>query len=994
MAKGAFNTLYRKLNAQQKRAVDAIEGPVMVIAGPGTGKTQILTLRIANILRLTDTPPEAILALTFTESAAATCRRRLVDIVGTPGYRVQIHTFHSYANEVIRRFPDAFPRIVGSRSLSSVERIAILQRLVDKTALNILRPFGNTYFYVSAIAQKISELKREHITPDDFATLVQQRLEAFRAIPDLYHVKGVHKGSMRGKYVQLQKRLHRDEELLILYRAYEAALAKEHVYDYEDMLLEVIRALRNDPELLLTLQEEAQYVLADEHQDVNESQNQLLDLLVSFHDHPNIFVVGDEKQAIFRFQGASLDNFLFFKKRFPDAILIALTANYRSVQSILDTAHALISYTPAGMGKHQALLSKHAGTAAEAVEVYACDRPQDECLFVAKDIKQKLAEGVDPRDIAVIYRVNRDAEAVLSALVSEGVPSMVASEQNALANLSIKKLLSILSAIVLYGKDDALIPVLHIDFLHLNTLDVARFIYHRKRDLFGALANAPLLRNMGIQEIEPFIALGKKLHRWKRLAHNEGLLKTLNAVAEESGFIAALLTSSYPEEKLAYMRAVFAEAALLCRNDRHASLESFLKHVALLEEYNLSLSIPMSSGDRPAVRLMTAHRAKGQEFAYVYIIHANDGHWGNRHEHLLFSPLQSTTAENDTDDERRLFYVALTRAKQHIVITYAQESETGTQFLPTQFIQEMNLSTAAQYVPIARPSLPETKPISSEYLDRAFVQELFFKQGLSATAVNNYLECPWRYFYRNLLRVPEAPEKELEYGTAVHAALYQFFEQWKEGINPGTRGLIRLFTRALRTTLLPASILPTIEEKGKRALRTYYQQGHARWNRSIFNEYSLTVLLPMTDMGTLPNLRLRGDIDKISITPEGAVYIHDYKTGKPKTRGQIFGKEDVLLWGPYKRQLIFYKVLLDYSATSRTPFGPAEEGIIEFIEPDEQNRSISVSVPLSIEDSQALLQLLQDIAQEIIDLSFMEKGCNKKDCRYCALRTFITPLLG
>src|SRR6185503_6229928 len=324
----------------------------------------------------TDTPPEAILALTFTESAAAACRRRLVDIVGTPGYRVQVHTFHSYANEIIQRFPDSFPRIVGSRPLSSVERIALLQQLVDKTPLEILRPFGNIYFYISAISQKISELKREHITPEAFQKALKKNVKAFDAIHDLYHTKGPYKGMMQGKYVQTDKRFKRDVELLELYRAYEAALMEQHVYDYEDMLLEVIRALRHDTDLLLTLQEEAQYVLADEHQDVNESQNQLLELLVSFHDHPNIFVVGDEKQAIYRFQGASLDNFLYFKNRFPDAVLIALKNNYRSTQPILDASHTLISHTEKSV--HIPLISQDK-TAAQKISLHVVDRPSDEC---------------------------------------------------------------------------------------------------------------------------------------------------------------------------------------------------------------------------------------------------------------------------------------------------------------------------------------------------------------------------------------------------------------------------------------------------------------------------------------------------------------------------------------------------------------------------------------------------------------------------------------
>src|SRR3989344_2490268 len=337
-----FDELYKKLNKEQREAVDAIEGPVMVIAGPGTGKTQILTLRIANILRKTDVPLDAILALTFTEAGESAMRKRLVSTIGSPAYRVGIFTFHSFCNDIIKRFPEEFPRIIGSTNVSDIDKIVIIKDLIEKTPLKLLRPYGDTFYYLHPTRQKISELKRENISPNEFSRLAAEKDKELKNVPDLLHKKGAYKGKMKGKYETMQKSIEKNKELLKLYVAYEKVLAERKLYDYEDMILEVIRSLEKKEDFRLRLQEEYQYVLADEHQDANNAQNKLLELLVSFHQNPNLFIVGDEKQAIYRFQGASLENFLYFQKKYKGARVIELVENYRSTQTILDAAYSIM----------------------------------------------------------------------------------------------------------------------------------------------------------------------------------------------------------------------------------------------------------------------------------------------------------------------------------------------------------------------------------------------------------------------------------------------------------------------------------------------------------------------------------------------------------------------------------------------------------------------------------------------------------------------------
>src|SRR3989344_1218016 len=361
----SFDQAYKKLNSAQREAVDIIEGPVMVIAGPGTGKTQILTLRIANILRQTDASPDSILALTFTNSGVHAMRERLVEMLGSAAYRVRLNTFHTFCNELIHDFPEEFPRIVGSHSASRVDQIRLLEEVISQSDVNLLRPYGEPFYHLFAVMSEIERLKKENLNPDDFDKFLSKLSETD------------------------EKKTQKNRELAILYRAYETALRRAKLYDFADMIMEVARTLVRDKIFLLQLQERYQYILADEHQDANQSQNQLLELLSNFHPNPNLFIVGDEKQAIFQFQGASLDNFLYFKKLYPKALLVNLEENYRSQQGILDASHSLIEKNVAPEAFVRVKLKSNSQHKPAAVTVHGFRTEDLEHFFIASDIKKK-----------------------------------------------------------------------------------------------------------------------------------------------------------------------------------------------------------------------------------------------------------------------------------------------------------------------------------------------------------------------------------------------------------------------------------------------------------------------------------------------------------------------------------------------------------------------------------------------------------------------------
>ncbi len=989
-----FNELYSKLNSAQKEAVDTIDGPVMVVAGPGTGKTQILTLRIANILRRTDTEPENILALTFTESGAVSMRRRLMDIVGSPAYSVEIHTFHGFCNDIIRSYPEEFPRIVGSQNITEVDQIRITESLIESLPLKELKPFGDTFYYLRPILSNINALKREGINPDEFSEIMKREREEFELRDDIYHKKGFHAGKMKGDYQKIFKNIRKNEEFCLVFSGYQKELARKKYYDYTDMIVEVYGALRRNNDLLLALQEKHQYILVDEHQDTNNAQNKILELLASYYENPNIFVVGDEKQAIFRFQGASLENFLYFKKRYPNAKLIALQENYRSTQSILDSAHSLI----AGEKKLSAKTSHHD----KRISLFSCAFPELEYFFLAEDISRKIyEEKTSPHEIAVLYRDNKDAIPVAEMFEKYGIPFAVESDQDVLRDRDIRKLVLIFRAIEHFGSDDILAEALHIDFLSVPPIDVYSLIGYATRErlpIADVIRFPDILSSLKLESPETIGNFYRKLSSWKTQSKNSEITVFFENVVRDSGFLSHILSLPNAVEKMDMLIALFDEVRSLAEVHRGLSLGDLLKYVEMLEEHRVMIA---KKGERriiSQVRCMTAHRAKGLEFEHVYIINAYDGHWGNkkRPDYLplparAFSLFGENYVRDENDDERRLFYVALTRAKKEVAISYARANSLGRELLPSRFvseiqknlIEEKDMSFFEKKYEGEKTSLFALRKVSGvDIRNTEFVKDAFMKNGLSVTGLNNYLTCPWRYFYTNLLRIPKAKTKHQMYGTAVHATLRDFFEEMKER-EVGKEFILGKLEFYMNREPFSERDFAESLEKGRVSLGGYYDAYAGKWNLRTLNEFDIR------GVALSPEIRLTGKIDKMEIINEkGDVNVVDYKTGKPKSRSVIEGTtpslKDDLSAGGIKRQLAFYKILLDlYKEGEKFRMVSGE---IDFVEPNDKGIYKKERYDISPKEEENVRSLIFKVSDEILNLSFWNSFCDEEKCEFCELR--------
>ena len=987
MAMKKFEEEYKRLNPNQKKAVDAVEGTVMVVAGPGTGKTQILSLRIANILKRTDTEPENILALTYTNAGVFSMRKRLVEIIGATAYRVNIFTFHSFCEALVNEYGEEYQKIVGAKLISSVEQLQIIEQIIEEGEFDKLRPWGKVSFYVNSLPAVLGDLKKEGLTAEDLKVKLAEQEKKLSQVEDLYHLKGKWQGRMKEKYKKEEENIKKNKEVAIFYEEYEKRLRANKLYDYDDVILETISALENNPNFLLALQEKYQYILVDEHQDTNNSQNKILELLTNYFERPNLFIVGDEKQAIYRFQGASLENFTFFQDKYQDVLLVNLLENYRSTQKILDSALSL-------MRNNQETTDLKAVVGGKGVDlsVHSFSEKYFEQQFLAEDIQKKITAGTVANEIAIFYRNNDEAWEVAQALERAGVPVVIESKQNLLADADILKIVLLMKAVNGLGDNTLLGKMLFVDFLEIDSLDIYKlllFSQKQKIGLFDCLKSEKFLEEAGVGDKNKLLELYKKLERWKKTAMNQDVVTCLEEIVYQSGYFDFIMQAGDSANKLSKLNKLFDEVKKFAQTRSEVRLSDFVKHLELLENYHLSIETK-SNHLIEGVRLMTAHGAKGLEFDVVYIINAVDKHWSNKKPKNLFNlPLYKKQDEPNLEDDRRLFFVALTRARQAVIITYAKQTDDGKQHLPTQFLEEIDKKFIKEIVMEDWESdflknktkfAKKTKIENANLKNREYLNRLFLQRGLNATALNHYLKCPWEYFFKSLLKIPTAYNKNMAYGSVIHNTLEEFFEKVRKGEKISQKILLDIFRKNAERGFLLETDKREALKKGEQALAGYYDRYHLDWQKEILNEFNVKNILFEIDSGQ--EILLSGKLDRIELSEGKQVKVVDYKTGRIKTKGELEGKNKNAD-GDYKRQLVFYKLLLDKYNNGQYQITTGE---INFIEPDDKGQYQKEVFEISEAEVQELEETIKRVSQEILELAFWNKRCDKKDCEFCRLR--------
>lgn len=1015
-----FTEEYNRLNEQQRRAVDRTDGPVMVIAGPGTGKTQILSARIGKILLSEGgVEPFNILCLTYTDAGAVAMRRRLVQFIGPDAYRVQLSTFHAFCNEVIQDNLGAFEK-TALDPLSDLERIELMKELIDGFGKDhpLKRYRGEVYFEIGPLTKLFSMMKQEGWTGDFICKKIDEYMADLQYRDDYIckrATKEYKKGDVRWDKIEEQKeRMEKLRAACNEAKKFAELMRSRNRYDFDDMIGWVIDAFQTDENLLRTYQEKYQYILVDEYQDTSGSQNKIVNLLINYWDKPNVFVVGDDDQSIYRFQGANVENMLQFAEGFQkDLLTVVLVNNYRSTQAILDVSKTLIDNNDERLVKQIEGLSKdlvssrvHEFTSSEAQRptIFEYNNVREEMIGTVLMIEDLLHKNVPGNEIGVIYRENKYGEDLAAYLRLKKIPYFSKRSLNILDQPLIKQLLLVLDYLraehdTPYGGDEMLFEILHFQWFDIPAIEIAKASMRVAELQYKGLRTS--LRAWLCEEATaPQKTLfDTGLH--KGLKEASGIMESLigavpnhtvqtllEKIVREAGFLSHIIHHEEKAKLMQFLTGFYDHLKEETRRNPALTLDAFLNRLDLMRKEGIVLPFNESSGTEKGVNLMTAHGSKGLEFEHVFFVNNTSAVWEKKRKpysgysfpDTLFS---SSAKGNDTEELRRLFYVALTRAKKHLHISYPNYTNDKKNLEPSMFLaeiqQEHDLPRIKQSIDEAvmtefavlqfKKEAPEVAHIDDDIVDR-IVQNF----SMNASALNAYLKCPLGFYYQYIVRIPSPRNEAMAFGSAVHYALESLFNRMKKAeVFPLLDDFLQDFSWHMHRhrESFTKEQFNRRKEYGLEILKNYYNTYITRWNKVVLVELNVRAV-------QLDGIPMKGKIDKIEFNGKEATVV-DYKTGDPDKAADKFarpGKEPH--GGDYWRQAIFYKILLDLYPKEWT----VNSVEFDFIEPDKKKGYRKEAMSISTIDIDLVIGQIKETYAKIQGRQFY-KGCGKDDCHWC-----------
>jgi len=1025
-----FKEEYERLNENQRRAVDTIEGPVMVIAGPGTGKTQILAARIGKILLDTDTLPDNILCLTYTDAGTIAMRRRLVTFIGADAYKVNIHTFHSFCNDVIQDNLYLFDKH-SLDAISELENIQLFKKLIDDFPKNhaLKRYRGDVYFEINNLRNLFSAMKREGWQP----AFINQKIDEYLLdLPNrdnsIYKTSRAgkwNKGEFKSSFYDEKERIEKLRSAANEFDNYQELMRKKNRYDFDDMINWVIKVFEENNNVLSNYQEKYQYILVDEYQDTSGTQNRLVQLLISYWDKPNVFVVGDDDQSIFRFQGANVENMLEFANVYiKDLMTVVLTNNYRSTQPILDISKTLINRNEERLIKQMEGLSKDLVASHEEIMLLTHTPIINEYVSIKAEMADTtykvasiLEQDVTPGQIAVIYRENKYGEELAKYLRIKNIPVYSKRCINILEDPFAKKLVKLLRYLVAehdvpYGGDEMLFEILHFDFYKIPPIEIAKItveVNNKKynnehtsiRRLLSDKSNTPpaTLFDKGLDE--RLRSVSTKLEKLIGDVSNVTLQQLFENIIQKAGVLEYIVKSP---EKIALMQiltALFDFIKEETSRDPLLDLEGLVNIIDLMEKEELPIRMDQVGGTDNGVNLLTAHGSKGMEFEYVFFAGLNASAWEKKRKpgggyKLPDTMFASLPKSKDVEELRRLFYVGLTRAKKHLFLSYSRFKNDGKETEPSMFIAEIlqehnylvakKTFTPEQFTEFELLQFTSQSP-EIQKAEEDFITNLLAKFEMNVTALNNYLNCPLGFYYKNLIRIPSGKNEATEFGSAIHFALDRLFKKMSgqlgntegnelnENNFPPAKDLITDFNWYMnrhRENFTKEAFERRLEY-GDEVLLNYYNKYVNNWNKVVAVEHNIRGVI-------VNNVPLKGKLDKLEFNGKN-VNVVDYKTGDiEKALPKMCPPDDKQPnGGDYWRQAVFYKILIDN-------YGMKDWKVIstefDFIEPDKNKNYRKEKIIINPADTETVKQQITLVWEKIQARDFYT-GCGKEKCHWC-----------
>ena len=1059
MQEDFFKEQLQILNKAQKDVVEQIYGPIMVVAGPGTGKTQIIALRTANIILKSWVNPENILITTFTEAWVIAIKKRLVRFIWTDAYKVKVSTIHSFAQDVITSFPEKFAEQKAWNTIDDIESLEVLTKILDNNIKNwtiehLFTPFDR-YMYLRDIKDRIGKLKWEWINFSKFEKIISVlRDEYDNKLEELKTNKRIRDLEKRTKKDSdaYKKHIAKLNELNFVYKEYQEYLKEKSLYDFSDMINFVVEKFRADENMKSFYAEKYQFIMLDEYQDTNNPQNEIMDSILEMGDEKNIMVVWDDDQSIYRFQWANIENMLDFYNKYPETKFIVLENNYRSTQSILDFSTKLIENNNERLVNRLDFLDKKLIAHTEYKDLdnnnyYILANEQTEKIFILNQIKNKKYKKNINESFAIIVRSNREVEEWTNFMQSEWIEVESKLKTNILNNNFVKFILDFLKLIDNPSfNDEKFLNILRSKLVDIDNLDVitlSRELYKKNYsknwfkytlwELVKNIDNANI--NSGkykeadtkwpsqwVYELE----MEEKYRWYKKILSFRNLVLELNSehwtywiiklfqkILNELNIV-ELVELSWNFSDLEDIFTLFNKIKSFTEINKDISLSSLLNKLDLHSKYNIAISRQILKQSNSNIEILTAHSSKWLEYDYVYIAWVYWWNWENKRmtdklklplwvawQWLQFSwldekELKNLEKEMAKQEDRRLFFVAMTRAKKELMITRPAWKDNKP-YIDSPFIIEIWIDSKLIEENFSESDFSDslknqllwdgTELIETSEEEINYISGFLENYKLSPTDLNTFLEDPKIFLKNVVFKYPFVDNEFTIFGKVYHRVLELATQKKLHGEEIELWYMTETFSLLLDKQLLTHEEKNRLTKKWIEWLTWYYEYFHTSKRLALSTEYnfrSRNVVfnwVPITWKIDKVE-KIKDSINKNDTNWQAALFVEDvavvdYKTWWTKT--EWFIKWVDRYWkakpgyenGKYYRQLLFYKLLAENDSEFHSQYNITELAL-DFVEWKNWEYKY---MPISLvdEDYEDFKDLVKNSWGEINSLEYWEK---------------------
>jgi DNA helicase-2/ATP-dependent DNA helicase PcrA len=939
--------ILQNLNEEQRKAVEHGDGPLLIVAGAGTGKTTVITKRIAHIIKQDRAKPEEILALTFTEKAATEMEERVVDLLSYGYFDLWISTFHSFAEKILREDGLEIGLPADFKLLNEFDQYILFKKNMDKFELDHYKPLGNPTKFIKTLLSHFSRAKDEDITPEQYlqyADELQQNLDTC--------LSG---GSGRGKVLNItgfqdsngefsqeiaEQEVKRISEIANAYHVYQNLMLENNALDFGDLIIYCLKLFRERPGVLEKYRERFKYILLDEFQDTNWSQYELIKMLAEPKN--NLVASLDDDQSIYKFRGASTSNVQQFIKDYPEAEPVFLIKNYRNGQNILDTSYEFIVQNNPNRLEYQLNRDNRFGELSKrlisqtgeegAVELLEADTLEEEMKKVVDNIieTKRKDENATWDDFAVLARTNDGAKEVCEHLQEAGLPYLLYSSKGLYHKDLILDVIAYLKTVDDHYDNVSMYRVLKLPVFGFTEQELAKLNYWAGRkswSLFEVLNNIDVLGLGGdIKKKSEQAAALLKRHialAGKRIA-SELFIDILN----ESGLLKYLNEHKEQQTDVEFGTLLNQFMARIKKFEKEAPdkrIGPFLEELQMEIDAGETGDIPMDPDAGPeTIKVMTVHSAKGLEFQYVFITQMVDKRFPTTEKKeplpLPDQLIKESLPEGDIhiEEERRLFYVALTRGGKRVYLSWAPDYGGKRNKKPSRFLVECGLvedpaKNKKDTGGGAKNGLDKLEKKGSKGISAPEETALPIPSAFSFTQFSAFSNCPYQYKFAHILKIPTKGKPSFSFGKTMHSTLQKMFDTVNkrcaysqadlfgngassgrpDGNCIGWEEILEIYKNSWEDDWFPnKKNKEEYWEKGRKILKEFYEKHKDNWPNAVFLEKKFNFLLEVDG----EKCGIKGSMDRVDETEDARIKIVDYKTGKPKEKHTFEDKQQLFLY--------------------------------------------------------------------------------------------------